>query len=198
MTIELEAGSDFNTAGKQYIARIVGRNSKFTFEREFIGRRSGKRNDITTAIIDTPGIYEVRDTDRKGTYNTYYIIAEIENKLTRTWIEVKDAMELAKNPYRTDKEWSAQAIRFRIKDLEEGKTQYSNENPDKKIKLTKNIGQLDKGTEVSAAQIVAEYNRLIQKLQSSLEGEDRQSKIAKVKKFMNELGITLDDLKDES
>lgn len=43
--IELHAKSDHYSNNKQYIARITGRNSKYTFEREFIGRKSaGSRN----------------------------------------------------------------------------------------------------------------------------------------------------------
>jgi hypothetical protein len=61
--ITLVAESKDYPNSKQYVARIVGRDKRFTFSREFVGSKSGR---TTTAHIDEPGIYEVCDIDRKG------------------------------------------------------------------------------------------------------------------------------------
>ncbi len=58
--ITLSASADFGKTG-QYVARIVGRDSKFTFNREFIGRKFGKRNETSQADVDDPGLYECCD-----------------------------------------------------------------------------------------------------------------------------------------
>ena len=96
--ITLTASSDFNTAGKQYVARITGRNSKFTFEREFIGTRSGKRNDYTRADIDDPGLYEGRDTTRKGNSDWYRLVVRIGegDELGVWWCNKEEAMKIAR------------------------------------------------------------------------------------------------------
>ena len=72
--ITLTAEGRYGYEGKQFIARIVGRDAKFTFSREFVGRRSGKRNGTTEADLDTPGLYEVCDVDSKGNKDSRYIL----------------------------------------------------------------------------------------------------------------------------
>jgi hypothetical protein len=47
----------------QYIARITGRDKKYGYTREFVGR---KDSNLTKAFIDEPGVYEVGDIDKKG------------------------------------------------------------------------------------------------------------------------------------
>lgn len=94
--ITLNASSDFNTAGKQYIARIKGRDSKFTFDREFIGKRSGKRNDFTSADVDDPGLYELRDTTRKGTSDKYRLIVAQGDELVVYRCSKEEAMKIAR------------------------------------------------------------------------------------------------------
>jgi hypothetical protein len=54
-----------------YIARVTGRNSKYTFEREFIGRMDGREKH---AYIDEPGLYEICDIDKKGRKDQNYRI----------------------------------------------------------------------------------------------------------------------------
>ena len=72
--IALVAEARYGYEGKQFIARITGRDSKFTFAREFVGRRSGKRNGTTEADLDTPGLYEVCDVDGKGNKDSRYVL----------------------------------------------------------------------------------------------------------------------------
>lgn len=97
-THELVAQSDYETAGKQFIARLTGRDSRMTFAREFIGRRSGKRNDITSARVDQPGLYQVRDTSRKGIDDTFSILWRLDSEVVLTEITEEQAMGLAGKP----------------------------------------------------------------------------------------------------
>jgi hypothetical protein len=77
--ITLTADSKCYGKSSQYIARITGRDPKFTFNREFIGRKSGKRGDTTSADVDEPGLYEITDIDRKGNKNSAYRILALRN-----------------------------------------------------------------------------------------------------------------------
>lgn len=72
--ITLSASASYGSGGKQYIARIVGRNSKMTFEREFVGSKRGKRGEHSEADLDTPGLYECRDIGRKGDKEDRYVL----------------------------------------------------------------------------------------------------------------------------
>lgn len=94
--INFSASADYGHTG-QYVARIIGRNSKFTFEREFLGRKSGKRNEYTSADVDTPGIYEECAVDRKrGKQSTYYVLLEGRAGQCAHPIAKDAAMQIAK------------------------------------------------------------------------------------------------------
>jgi hypothetical protein len=69
-TIELTVTSRCYGNSGQYIARITGRAEKYTYAREFVGR---KRDRDTSAIIDEPGIYEECDIDKKGRKDLTYV-----------------------------------------------------------------------------------------------------------------------------
>ena len=74
--VTLTASAAYGFGGKQYIARITGRDAKFTFSREFVGRNSGKRNQTRSFDLDESdrGLYIVCDIDRKGDKDeTYYL-----------------------------------------------------------------------------------------------------------------------------
>ncbi len=73
-TTTLTAESRWYGNERQYIARLTGRDSKFTYQRKFIGRKSGSS---TSATVDTPGIYEICNIDKKGNKESYFrLIAE--------------------------------------------------------------------------------------------------------------------------
>jgi hypothetical protein len=93
--ITFNASADFGQTG-QYVARITGRNSKFTFEREFIGRRYGKRNEGSQADVDEPGLYELRDSTRKGKVDRYRLVVEVDGELQAHKADKEEAMRLAK------------------------------------------------------------------------------------------------------
>lgn len=97
-TVTLHAGARYGYGGKQYIARIIGRNSKYTFEREFIGKKGGKRGEDSEAMVDEPGLYETRDIDNKGNSDdTYYVVFFQDENIQQISIDKSKAMDVAKN-----------------------------------------------------------------------------------------------------
>lgn len=94
-TVTLSASADFGHTG-QYVARLKGRNSKFTFEREFIGSKYGKRNEGTSADVDDPGVYEMRDVTRKGKVDKYRLVVELDDELHKIVSDKEDAMTVCK------------------------------------------------------------------------------------------------------
>lgn len=93
--VALQASADFGQTG-QYIARLTGRNSKFTFEREFVGRKFGKRNEGTSADLDELGVYECRDSTRKGKVDRYRLIVLWNGELKVIKSDKSDAMEICR------------------------------------------------------------------------------------------------------
>lgn len=94
--ISLTASADYGLSG-QYIARITGRHPKFTFDREFIGRKGGKRNEVTEADVDDPGLYECCDIDKKhGKDSRFMLVLEVGDTLVEFKCDKEDAMIVAK------------------------------------------------------------------------------------------------------
>jgi hypothetical protein len=87
-TITLSSSSAYGKSG-DYVARINGRHSKFTFEREFLGK-GDKR-------IDVPGLYEIRDIDKKGRKDdTFAVVFRYGEGLRKLWIGSDAAMAAAR------------------------------------------------------------------------------------------------------
>lgn len=97
-TISLKAEAGYSNSGKQFIARITGRDSKFTFRREFLGKKSGKRGDFTTAIVDEPGLYQTRDIDNKGRTDDSFVVIwrRPDGGLCDTPCSETEAMQIAR------------------------------------------------------------------------------------------------------
>lgn len=97
MAVTFNASAKFGYGGKQFIARIEGRDKKFTFRREFIGRKEGKRKEYTSVMVDVPGLYNVRDIDRRGgADDTFYVVAlDTDGEAHRVEIGTDDAMKVA-------------------------------------------------------------------------------------------------------
>lgn len=93
--ITLSASAAFGQSG-QFIARLTGRDSKFTFNREFIGRKGGKRNDVTTADVDDEGLFEHCDVTRKGKESYFAVTMVIGGTLTKMKATKEEAMAIAK------------------------------------------------------------------------------------------------------
>lgn len=70
--ITLKATSASGSKG-QYIARITGRDPKFTFARVFVGRQDS-RGTTTQADIDEPGLYVLGEVDRKGGKDETFVV----------------------------------------------------------------------------------------------------------------------------
>lgn len=93
--IELSTWNGYNEkyapqgAKKAYVARIKGRDSKMTFNREFLG---------TNPTIDEPGLFEIRKTDNKGRADDgYRVIMMVGEELkVSTTFDKPDAMKIAK------------------------------------------------------------------------------------------------------
>ena len=97
-TITLTASARYGYGGKQYIARITGRDSKFTFAREFVGTKSGKRRDHSEYQTDEPGLYVTCDLDSKGRKDeTYWLIEDDgQDGVKSSTCDREEAMQLAK------------------------------------------------------------------------------------------------------
>lgn len=90
--ITIGAHSDYGHTG-HYVARIKGRSSKFTFNREFIGFKDDRH---TEAKIDDPGIYERVHVTRKGKDTSYIAILPHADGLAAVFVSVEEAMAIAK------------------------------------------------------------------------------------------------------
>ena len=102
MSIKINVQNGYNEryapegAKKAYLARITGRDSKMTFAREFLGRGE--------VILDEPGLYEHRDTDKRGRADDGWILVldcpdfpdQSGGTLRSFWAKKEDAMKIAK------------------------------------------------------------------------------------------------------
>lgn len=96
-TVTLTAEACYGYGGKQYIARITGRDSKYTFARKFVGTKGGKRRESSEYQTDEPGLYVCCDIDRKGNKEeTYYILRERKDGFSSRTCTREQAMQLAK------------------------------------------------------------------------------------------------------
>lgn len=94
-TVRLSAESKFGFHG-QYIARIMGRAQKFQFQRSFVGRKSGKRNELTSYETDEIGLYEECDVGKNGATKTYALVLEYKDRLVKLYSDTEDALAIAK------------------------------------------------------------------------------------------------------
>lgn len=95
--VTLYASARFGFGGKQYIARIDGRDSKFTFSRTFVGKKDGKRGEDSEVMIDEAGLFERRNIDSKGRSEDVYLFVWLDGETARTWpVSREEAMAYAK------------------------------------------------------------------------------------------------------
>jgi len=69
--VRLYAESKAYGQSGHYVARIDGRDEKVTFSRSFVGIQSGRDR---VAVIDSPGLYEICNLDKKGRKSQVYRI----------------------------------------------------------------------------------------------------------------------------
>jgi hypothetical protein len=95
--ITLSATARYGFGGKQYIARITGRDRKFTFAREFVGRREGKRNEDSVFETDEPGLYLCCDIDRRGDKEERFrLVLPWEDDVAVWKVAKEDALKIAR------------------------------------------------------------------------------------------------------
>lgn len=73
--VTLTAEAAYGLTG-QYVARLTGREPKFTFAREFLGRKEGKRYERTAAEVDIAGLYETCDITKSGKASRFWWLAD--------------------------------------------------------------------------------------------------------------------------
>lgn len=96
-SVHLKAEASWGNEGKQYIARIRGRSSKFTFDREFIGAKTGKRHEYSSIYVDDSGLYETCSIDRKGRKDrTFWVVLEYESNVRGGVVTEQEAMIVAR------------------------------------------------------------------------------------------------------
>lgn len=110
-TVELTAEAKYGYEGKQFVARITGRDAKFTFARQFLGRKGGKRGESTSVDVDETGLYVTRDIDRKGNADeTFWLVYAVGSELYFLTVEATEAMGLAKALDVSREEYDRQAL----------------------------------------------------------------------------------------
>jgi hypothetical protein len=203
-TVTLSASAKYGYGGKQFVARINGRDSKFTFDREFVGKKSGKRGDYTEAMVDDPGLYEERDIDSKGrSTDTYYLIwQEAEGDFRKTVIPKEDAMVMAKwLDEGKSVDWRRESLDYRIdKQKELIAAAEAKNDPDGEITLEGAIGSLAKGATVKRSRLIEERRRLIAGWERELNPPEdaavvaREQAVAQIREMMRAHNISTDEL----
>jgi hypothetical protein len=115
-TVTLVAEAKYGSEGKQYIARITGRHPKFTFAREFVGQKTGKRRDFAEYMTDEPGLYMTCDIDKKGNKDeTFWIVYDLPGSgLLKAATTKEIAMMLAKRIGSDPIDWAREALMSRL------------------------------------------------------------------------------------
>lgn len=178
-TIELTAQARYGFAGKQFVARIKGRHSKFTFDREFIGRKGGKRGEDTAARIDAVGLYQTRDIDSKGRADdTFVLVWADAGELRERYVTEEEAMGLARILDDDGEEALARrAIELEIAALERGLANSEGKDPEGLVTIKRAVGSLAAGT-VRRADLVAARQAEIARLRGEAPAPDREALLA--------------------
>ena len=143
-TVTLSAGAKYGFAGKQFVARITGRHPKFTFAREFVGGRQGKRGDSSEATIDEEGLYQTRDVDKHGSDDSYYLIWRDGSEMEKLPVSKETAMSLARALDKGDGvDWTAEGRTRRIA-IHEAKIEELQSSTDARVKCS-GVGQIAAG-----------------------------------------------------
>ena len=95
MTVKLKAYEGYHPeyvpegAKKAYVARILGRHAIVTFQREFLGK------DVE---LDDPGLYEVRDVNKRGTAlePDFVVLLDSKDDVDIYYVTRADAMKIAR------------------------------------------------------------------------------------------------------
>lgn len=206
-TITLTASAKFGYGGKQFIARITGRDPKFTFQREFLGRKEGKRGETTSVEVDEPGLYEIRDIDRKGNADeSYCLIYEDGGDIGKVALDKSEAMALAKRLDAGSVDWAREALPHRIAVQKQWIVSSEAKNdPEGAVALQVDIGDLKAGSTVTRGALIEERRKIVAELERELAGEPEAEPETITVNFtreqfdvMTRLGIFAQGLTDES
>jgi len=202
-TVTLSASAKYGYGGKQFVARITGRDSKYTFEREFLGRKEGKRGDYTETMVDGAGLYVERDIDRKGNADeTYYLLwEETAGDVRKITIPKEDAMTMAKwLDEGKSVDWRRESLDYRIDLQRKYIAESEGKDADEEITLKGAVGSLPAGATVKRSQLVEERRQLIEKWERELkpapagESDERATAIGQIRELMSRHNITATDL----
>jgi hypothetical protein len=196
-TVTLSASAK-DYSGKQFVARIAGRDNKYTFQREFLGRKEGKSVYVE---VDEPGLYQERDVDSKGRVTDYYyIVYVVDGQASKARIEEDRAMAFAREieagtvDFRqTGLEAQVDAQMARIREMEE------KNDPEGLVPLHFGIGSLEAGSTVTRAQLIAERRKIMAEAQRHLSdgaksADPRREAITQIRALMARHHITLEEV----
>jgi hypothetical protein len=184
-TVSFSATAKYGHGGRQYIARITGRDAKYTFAREFVGRKTGKRAEDAEFDTDEPGLYMECDVDKHGDKTeTYYIVHELPDYgLSRRAVTKEVMMRLAKQIDKGESlDWTREALSDRLAALKAADLEGIVELNADQMGLT--AGKMRR------ADIAAAIERILNPESVCPKSEA----IARVKALMAELDVTLVDL----
>lgn len=96
-TVTLSSSIEYGGTKKAYVARVIGPDKKFGYQREFLAvkkqtSRSGKTGHVE-AIVSDPGLYEEADSDGD---KSYCLVLVCDGDLRRIPIRDDTAHEIAK------------------------------------------------------------------------------------------------------
>lgn len=176
--LSFNASARYGYGGKQYVARILGRHSKFTFNREFIGKKGGKRGEGTSADVDTPGLYETRDIDSKGRPDdTYYVVIAANDRLYRFEAAKEDAMKIGKEmdsgrsfddivafvPGDSEAKATKATLQAQLEEVRKLKlSSWNDEVLASTVQLTRDVGPLAKDAIVTQRELQTEVDKVIE------------------------------------
>lgn len=170
MAVALRSDSDRGKEDKHFVARIVGRHPRYTFEREFVGKREGKRGESKLALVDSPGLYQVRDAWKRRDEDSYYVIYEFDGDLHKIAVDVDQAMDLARES-RIPTEWSNVGRKLRLDlHLEQLDTIQSKDSSET-IQVRGRIGPFTDGQMVTVGEMRAWRFQQIDRLRAALSGD---------------------------
>lgn len=145
-TITLTAEAEFSYGGKQYVARIMGRDPKFTFAREFVGRKEGKRKEYATYTTDEPGLYMTCDVDRRGDKDdSFCVVYPAPDGLRQLWVDRDDAMAIARRLDERRVDFRREALRIMVDAHNAWLAAEEGKDPEAKVYTDRSYGALPKG-----------------------------------------------------
>jgi len=162
-TIRLYAEAAYGHTG-QYVARVTGRDPKWGLALSFIGRRSGKRGEMTEELVDEPGLYAERDVDRKGNKKDLFPLVWRDAKGLRvTRLDRDEAMGVARRIEDGD-DASEIGRQLRIAALDRTLTEQLAKNQDEPIEVERWSESLEVGSVVLRSVRVTDWLAEIRRL----------------------------------